>query len=278
MSKIFISYRREDADEAAGRLSDHLVSQFGQDNVFMDVDGIAPGRDFRKVIDETLTQCDVLLGVLGRNWLDAKDELGKRRLENDSDFVRLEIASALRRDIPVIPVRVQGAVVPKPDQLPPDLKDFAYRNAVELTHERWNSDVQVLMDKLKRLFNQESSGAQPAARPVAAANPPPPPPPSFQPPLHNYQPVQPAPINYQPGVAPAPVMTVPPYNPVPATGAPAKKSPVKAIIRWSLVALFFIMFIGSFEEQPKDTVFGIASLVVVVLCVWDPFKWFANKS
>jgi hypothetical protein len=83
----------------------------------------------------------------------SKDETGKRRLENESDFVRLEIASALRRDIPVIPVRVQGASIPKPDQLPGDLQDFSYRNAVELTHERWNSDVQVLVEKLKRLFD-----------------------------------------------------------------------------------------------------------------------------
>lgn len=122
MRKIFISYRREDSDEAAGRLSDHLVRQFGQDRVFMDVDGIAPGRDFRKVIDETLAQCDVLLGVIGRSWLDARDAAGKRRLDDESDFVRLEIATALRRDIPVIPVRVQGAGIPKPDQLPDDLK------------------------------------------------------------------------------------------------------------------------------------------------------------
>lgn len=171
MRKIFISYRREDSDEAAGRLSDHLVRQFGQDRVFMDVDGIAPGRDFRKVIDETLAQCDVLLGVIGRSWLDARDAAGKRRLDDESDFVRLEIATALRRDIPVIPVRVQGAGIPKPDQLPDDLKDFSYRNAVELTHERWNSDVKVLADKLGAMFNEPSPPSpsrSPQPAPMAA--------------------------------------------------------------------------------------------------------------
>jgi hypothetical protein len=170
MRKIFISYRRDDADEAAGRLSDHLVNQFGQDSVFMDVDGIAPGRDFRKVIEETLTQCDVLLGVMGRNWLDIKDEAGRRRLDNETDFVRLEIASALRRDIPVIPVRVQGASVPKPDSLPSDLKDFSYRNAVELTHERWNSDVHVLVEKLNRLFGQTGATSGPTGNTAPQPN------------------------------------------------------------------------------------------------------------
>jgi hypothetical protein len=277
MSKIFISYRRDDSDEAAGRLSDHLVSQFGQDNVFMDVDGIAPGRDFRKVIDETLTQCDVLLGVLGRNWVDAKDEHGNRRLDNESDFVRLEIGSALRRDIPVIPVRVQGAIVPKPDQLPSDLKDFAYRNSVELTHERWNSDVQVLVDKLRRLFNQESSGPQPAARQAAAATPPPPPP-SYQPPVHAYQPAQAQPGGYQPGVAQAPMMTAPPYNPAPATAAPAKKSKVLQIVRWCIVGFFSLAVIGSFDPvEPKPGV-AVFSAIVVIVFAWDPFKWFKNKS
>ena len=171
MRKIFISYRRDDSDEAASRLSDQLVLQFGQERIFMDVDGIAPGRDFRKVIDETLAQCDVLLGVLGRSWLDVRDDAGKRRLDNESDFVRLEIATALRRDIPVIPVRVQGAAVPKPEQLPDDLKEFSYRNAVELTHERWNSDVKVLVDKLRVMFNEPappspSPPPQPAPPPV----------------------------------------------------------------------------------------------------------------
>ena len=147
----------------------------------MDVDGIDPGRDFRKVIDETLIQCDVLLGVIGKNWLDTKDETGRRRLDDASDFVRLEIASALRRDIPVIPVRVQGASIPKPDQLPDDLKDFSYRNSVELTHERWNSDVQVLVDKLRRVMTAPpSQGANQNPRPEPSYVAPPPPMPERQ--------------------------------------------------------------------------------------------------
>ena len=257
MRKIFISYRRDDADEAAGRLSDHLVNQFGQDSVFMDVDGIAPGRDFRKVIEETLTQCDVLLGVMGRNWVDIKDEAGHRRLDNESDFVRLEIASALRRDIPVIPVRVQGATVPKPDSLPPDLKDFSYRNAVELTHERWNSDVQLLVEKMRRLFNEP---CPPVGQPTPTFTPPPPP--------DQYR--QPAPAAVQMPVSPAPAS--------PTAADLAKRQRTRKTIKWSLVGLFTVsMFYGaSTSPDPGSGVVG--SLIIIGFLIWDPFKWFVVKS
>jgi TIR domain len=263
MRKIFISYRRDDADEAAGRLSDHLVSQFGQDSIFMDVDGIAPGRDFRKVIEETLTQCDVLLGVMGKNWLDIKDESGKRRLENESDFVRLEIASALRRDIPVIPVRVQGASIPKPDQLPGDLQDFSYRNAVELTHERWNSDVQVLVEKLRQLFAQTEP-----CPPVTPSGP--------------AQYVAPQPFSPPPAAPPNRFPQQPPLNPggaqISSATAPAspQKRSVKPIVRWSLVGLFFLSFFGSISNGDVSTM--TLSLILFVFFAWDPFKWFRPKS
>jgi hypothetical protein len=152
MNKIFISYRRDDAAEAAGRLSDNLTERFGLDSVFMDVDGIALGRDFRTVIEETLGQCSVMLAVIGKTWLQNTDAKGNRRIDQPGDFVRLEIGTALKRNIPVIPVCVQGARVPTPDDLPDDLKNFAFRNAIELTHPRWNSDVQLLTEKLRPLM------------------------------------------------------------------------------------------------------------------------------
>jgi hypothetical protein len=117
--------------------------------VFMDVNAIQPGRDFRKAIDDCIRECSVLLAILGREWLESKDALGRRRLDDETDFVRLEIASALRRDIPVIPVLVRGAKMPTAEQLPADLRELAYRNAVELTHARWKSDVQVLIQALR---------------------------------------------------------------------------------------------------------------------------------
>jgi hypothetical protein len=150
MRSIFISYRRGDAEGQAGRLFSDLVVHFGKDSVFMDVEDIEPGRDFRKVIDQHVSSCGVLLSLVGKGWLNATDNDGHKRLDDPNDFVRLETASALRRDIPVVPVLVQGASMPKEGSLPDDLKEFAFRNAVELTHARWESDVQILLKALSR--------------------------------------------------------------------------------------------------------------------------------
>jgi len=173
MRAIFISYRRDDSEGQSGRLYDDLVRHFGDGAVFMDVVGIEPGRDFRKVIDKNVACCGVLLAVIGPSWLDAKDETGQRRLDNPMDFVRLETAAALKRDIPVVPVLVRGARMPRSEQLPDDLKELAYRNGLELTHARWDSDIEVLIKALQRHVSEEEG--QPVAaqvekppRPVAA--------------------------------------------------------------------------------------------------------------
>jgi hypothetical protein len=170
LHSIFISYRRDDSEGEAGRLSDDLAQNFNQDSVFMDVNAIQPGRDFRKAIDESIHKCSVLLAIIGQGWLESKNALGQKRLEDQSDFVRLEIASALQRDIPVVPVLVRGAKMPRAEQLPQDLRELAYRNAVELTHARWRSDLQVLIRALKPYLEQ--AGDSPTAgstRPVQAA-------------------------------------------------------------------------------------------------------------
>ncbi len=138
---------------------DDLVQQFGQNMVFMDVAAIEAGRDFRKAIEEGVTKCGVLLVVIGPEWLNAKDERGARRLDDPADFVRIETASALRRDIAVIPVLVRGAKMPSPEQLPDDLKELSYRNCIELTHVRWKSDLQLLQEALRRLAGQRTSGS-----------------------------------------------------------------------------------------------------------------------
>jgi hypothetical protein len=149
---IFISYRRHDSEGEAGRLFDDLVAPFGESSVFMDVAAIDVGRDFRRAIDESVATCGVLLALIGPGWLGEKNESGERRLDDPGDFVRMETACALRRDIPVIPVLVRGAKMPRSDQLPDDLKDLAYRNCVELTHVRWKSDVKVLIGGLRPLL------------------------------------------------------------------------------------------------------------------------------
>jgi len=150
MRAVFISYRRDDSEGQAGRLYDDLARHFGDGSVFMDVAGIDPGLDFRKVIDKHVSSCGILLCLIGPTWLDAKDESGRRRLDNPLDFVRLETAAALKRDIPVVPVLVAKARMPSAEQLPDDLKELAYRNGVELTHARWDTDVQVLVKALQR--------------------------------------------------------------------------------------------------------------------------------
>jgi hypothetical protein len=164
MGSIFLSYRREDSEGQAGRLYDDLVAVFGIDSVFMDVAAIQPGRDFRKSIDQSLNSCGVFLSLIGKNWLTAKDTSGQRRLDDPADFVRIETGAALKRDIPVIPILVQGTSAPRPDRLPDDLKELAFRNAVELTHARWDSDLQVLIKALHPLISQ--SGPKPEAERV----------------------------------------------------------------------------------------------------------------
>jgi TIR domain len=161
MGSIFLSYRREDTEGQAGRLYDDLVAVFGPDSVFMDVAAIQPGRDFRKSIDQSLNACGVFLSLIGRSWLTAKDTSGQRRLDDPADFVRIETGAALKRDIPVIPVLVQGASTPKPDQLPDDLKELAFRNAVELTHARWDSDIEVLIKALRPHISQSGPKPEP---------------------------------------------------------------------------------------------------------------------
>src|ERR1043166_4935681 len=94
-TKIFISYRRDDSEGVAGRLFDRLATQFGREQIFMDVDAIAPGEDFIDVIERAVTSCDVLIAVIGRGWLEARDQDGRRRIDNPEDFVRVEIVAAL---------------------------------------------------------------------------------------------------------------------------------------------------------------------------------------
>jgi TIR domain len=186
---IFISYRRDDAEGEAGRLFDDLTRAFGSESVFMDVADIRPGADFRRAIDESVAHCGVFLAVIGAGWITITSPDGHRRLDNPDDFVALEVGSALRRNVPVIPVLVHGAHMPPPDQLPEALRDLSFRNSVELSHARWNSDVQLLIEALRSYV---------APNPVTEEQP-----------VHATVPVQlPA-----PHAAPAPPSTTPPMKP-----------------------------------------------------------------
>ena len=145
---IFISYRRDDTEGEAGRLFDDLTREFGAKSVFMDVAGIRPGVDFVQAIEQNVADCGVLLAIIGPTWATITGTSGQRRLDDPNDFVVLEIASALKREVPVIPVLVHGARMPSQEQLPESLKSFSHRNSVELSHARWPSDVQLLIEAL----------------------------------------------------------------------------------------------------------------------------------
>jgi hypothetical protein len=127
---IFISYRREDSPDISGRIYDSLVLRFGAKAIFKDVDSIPLGVDFKRYLEKQVEQCNVLLAVIGKSWL--KKRIGKRRLDNPSDFVRIEIASALRREIPVIPLMVNNARMPSEADLPEDLRGLVFRNSISI--------------------------------------------------------------------------------------------------------------------------------------------------
>jgi hypothetical protein len=148
MPTVFVSYRRGDSEGQARALKNDLVELVGKSSVFMDVDDIALGQDFRHVLRERLESCDLLLALIGPGWLEAKDGEGNRRLDNATDVVRHEIAVALRRSIPVIPVLLQGAQVPSPERLPDDIRELAYRHAFGLGHSTWESDVREMVRRL----------------------------------------------------------------------------------------------------------------------------------
>jgi TIR domain len=124
MGAIFISYRREETAGEARALFNDLVATLGKDSVFMDVDNISLGRDFRLILQDSLASCDLMIVLIGKDWLFSKNETGRSRLENPDDFVRLEVGTALKRN-PVTPVLVHGAQIPSADQLPDDLKDLS---------------------------------------------------------------------------------------------------------------------------------------------------------
>lgn len=161
---VFISYRREDCPGHAGRLFDHLRARFGGGQVFMDVTDIEAGVDFTDVLQRAVGSCDVLLAVVGREWLTCTDRNGRRRLDDPNDFIRLEIGIALNRNVRVIPVLVEGAVMPTASELPPDLERFTKRQAIELRDARWSADVDNLAEMLDRVIGPAAvaieSGAQ----------------------------------------------------------------------------------------------------------------------
>jgi len=147
--RIFISYRRVDSEGYAGRIYDRLVLHFGDDAIFMDVDDIPAGVDFVEYLENEVQSCDVLIALIGKQWLDVKDERGIRRLDNPNDFVRIEIATALKRDIRVIPVLLGGAQMPNVSDLPENLQSLTRRNGLLVYHHSFHADTTRLIKHLE---------------------------------------------------------------------------------------------------------------------------------
>ena len=147
--RIFLNYRRKDTEDTAGRLFDSLCAHFGEERVFMDLDDIPPGVDFDEVVHEAVGKCDVLLALIGPTWLTMVDEHGHRRLDDPADFVRIELQTALQRDIRVVPVLVHDVAMPTAEDLPDGLQRLTHKQALGLSNTRWKYDLGKLVDALE---------------------------------------------------------------------------------------------------------------------------------
>ena len=146
--RVFISYRHEETAWQAVSLFDRLADRFGRGQIFKDIDSIQLGDDFVEVITTAVGSCDVLLALIGEQWLTITDEQGRPRLDNPDDFVRLEIEAALTRNVRVIPILVEGARMPRPNQLPPSLAKLARRQGLDLSPARFDFDISRLQNVL----------------------------------------------------------------------------------------------------------------------------------
>lgn len=166
--KIFISYRREDTSGESGRLKDKLEQVFGSENIFYDVETLEAGLNFDESISNALNESKVLLAMIGPHWLRVTDSKGEKRISKPDDWVRKEIAEALKRNLRVIPVLVNGADMPDPNELPDDLKQLTLRHAQELSSSRWNYDVGELIKVLEKIIPKKP---KPNPEPIPRPNP-----------------------------------------------------------------------------------------------------------
>jgi len=166
---IFICYRREDSADVTGRIYDRLVDHFAPEHVFMDVDSVRWGHDFRSEIDETIKVCSIVIVVIGDEWLAEVD--GKRRIDDENDRVRIEIESALGREVPIIPVLTRGASHPTKAMLPASLEDLAYRHGTSIRHEHFRMDVDSLINHMDKLLGRQESTPSKLAGPKEPATP-----------------------------------------------------------------------------------------------------------
>lgn len=177
-SGIFISYRRDDTRHVAGRLATELAARFGAEHIFRDVDSIEDGENFATELDKALTHCTVMLVLIGPAWLSSSNAAGQRRLDIPSDWVRLEVAGALKRNVRVVPLLVENAELPAEADLAEELRPLVQRQARKLSDERWRGDFMMLTDMLAK-----QPGLAAVAPAVTTTAPPPTPAPSSRKPV-----------------------------------------------------------------------------------------------
>jgi hypothetical protein len=164
--KVFVSSGRNDSRYQARMIHAALTEVLPGENVFMDIDSIPIGSDFRKVLISWVEQCDIVLALIGPDWINAADpRTGHQRLQDPDDFARIAIAAALEREILVVPVLLDGVPMPDAEMLPPDLTKLLYRKAELVDFQTFHDDVTRLIRKLEPgaspedLFTAASSGS-----------------------------------------------------------------------------------------------------------------------
>ncbi len=263
MARIFISYRRMDSMTITGRIHDRLVDAFGDENVFKDVDNLPIGVDFRSVINREIGSSDVLLVVIGPNWINATDEYGQRRLDSPTDFVRIEIELALRRKtLLIVPLLVNGAMMPTEDQLPEPIRDLVFRHAAIVRDDPdFRRDIARLIEQITKYVNQDVPTTQ-MKRPLELRQPPPPEPAPQPAPQQQPYVDEPTSVIRRVGTGPLPAdsrprppetvqnvrAALPPRPPAPTAEAPrAEPPPARRGIdpRWIAIAVVFIVALGA---------------------------------
>jgi hypothetical protein len=157
MPRILISYRRADSDAIAGRIRDQLASRYGSDSVFMDIDSVPAGVDFREQIKSEILKDDIVLAIIGPRWRGPRRR-GSARIDDADDFVRVELETALERSIPVIPVLVEGMKMPRPEQHPDSLRELAFRNAATVdARQDFHQHVDRLMRSVDRMVGSKAN-------------------------------------------------------------------------------------------------------------------------
>lgn len=168
MAKVFVSYRRQDSAYFAATLKERIERRLGDDSVFFDIDNIPVGADFRKHIEAAVSQCHAMLVLIGDKWLAPVKEAGKSRLFDPRDNVRMEIEAALGRGIHIVPVLIENAEMPGPDDLPETIQAFTFRNAAEVRAGRdFHGHMARLVDALGRLLEPEPVTARTSSPPAA---------------------------------------------------------------------------------------------------------------